>query len=146
MPVICVNPSNSSDKEIVDGLSKQNEDLRLFLSDKLEDSFRSSLPGKKAIGDILDDTHILTASSGAFCGVFFEDKDTKLRSIFINAIEDSSLKRIIWLSQSDPDEKILNLKNLAYLQHEDYKNLIENVLELESQEQIDFGHKQISKD
>ena len=38
MPVICVNPSNSSDKEIVDGLSKQNEDLRLFLSDELEDS------------------------------------------------------------------------------------------------------------
>ena len=37
MPVICVNPSNSSDKEIVDGLSKQNEDLRLFLSDKLEE-------------------------------------------------------------------------------------------------------------
>ncbi|MDC3103777.1 hypothetical protein OA408_03340 [Acidimicrobiaceae bacterium] len=146
MPVICVNPSNSSDKEIVDGLSKQNEDLRLFLSDKLEDSFMSSLPGKKAIGDILDDTHISTASSGAFCGVFFEDKDTKLRSIFINAIEDSSLKRIIWLSQSDPDEKILNLKNLAYLQHEDYKNLIENVLELESQEEIDFGHKEISKD
>ena len=92
MPVICVNPSNSSDKEIVDGLSKQNEDLRLFLSDKLEDSFRSSLPGKKAIGDILDDTHISTASSGAFCGVFFEDKDAKLRNIFINAIEDSSLK------------------------------------------------------
>ena len=28
----------------------------------------------------------------------------------------------------------------------DYKNLIENVLELESQEEIDFGHKQISKD
>ena len=77
---------------------------------------------------------------------FFEDKDAKLRSIFINAIEDSSLKRIIWLSQSDPNEKILNLKNLAYLQHEDYKNLIENVLELESQEEIDFGHKQISKD
>ena len=49
-------------------------------------------------------------------------------------------------SQSDPDEKILNLKNLAYLQHEDYKNLIENVLELESQEEIDFGHIQISKD
>ena len=42
--------------------------------------------------------------------------------------------------------KILNLKNLAYLQHEDYRNLIENVLELESQEEIDFGHKQISKD
>ena len=123
MPVICVNPSNSSDKEIVDGLSKQNEDLRLFLSDELEDSFKSSLPGKKAIGDILDDTHISTASHGAFCGVFFEDKDSKLRSIFIKAIEDSSLKRVIWLSQSNPDEKILNLKNLAYLQPVSYTHL-----------------------
>ena len=113
MPVICVNPSNSSDKEIVDGLSKQNEDLRLFLSDKLEDSFRSSLPGKKAIGDILDDTHISTASQGAFCGVFFEDTDSKLRNIFIKAIEDSTLQRIIWLSQSEPNDKILNLKNMA---------------------------------
>ena len=145
MPVICVNPTNSLDKEIVLGLSKQNQDLRLFLSDELEDSFKSSLPGKKAIGDILDDTHISTASHGAFCGVFFEDTDSKLRSVFIKAIKDSTLKRIIWLSQSDPDEEILNIKNVAYIQHENYENLTEKVLELESQEEIDFGHKKIKK-
>ena len=145
MPVICVNPTNSSDKEIVNGLNEQNADLRLFLSDKLEDSFKSSLPGKKAIGDILDDTHISTASQGAFCGVFFEDTDSNLRNIFIKAIQDSTLQRIIWLSQSEPNDKILNLKNLAYLHHKDYVNLIEHVLELESQEEIDFGYKKISK-
>ena len=36
MPVICVNPSNSSEKEIVEKLSLQNVDLRVFLSDQLE--------------------------------------------------------------------------------------------------------------
>ena len=54
MPVICVNPSNSSEKEIVEKLSLQNGDLRVFLSDQLEDTFNKSIPGKKAIGDILD--------------------------------------------------------------------------------------------
>ena len=39
MPVICVNPSNSSEKEIVEKLSLQNGDLRVFLSDQLEDTF-----------------------------------------------------------------------------------------------------------
>ena len=47
MPVICVNPSNSSEKEIVEKLSLQNGDLRVFLSDQLEETFNKSIPGKK---------------------------------------------------------------------------------------------------
>ena len=44
MPVICVNPTNSSEKEIVEQLSIQNADLRVFLSDQMEDSFNKSFP------------------------------------------------------------------------------------------------------
>ena len=93
MPVICVNPSNSSEKEIVEKLSLQNVDLRVFLSDQLEDTFNKSVPGKKSIGDILDDTHISTASHGAFCGVFFEDVNSNLRNVF-RSLYTRTLQRI----------------------------------------------------
>ena len=132
MPVICVNPTNSSEKEIVEQLSIQNADLRVFLSDQMEDSFNKSFPGKKAIGDIFDDTHISTASHGAFCGVFFEDNESNLRSVFLEAIRDSSLKRILWVSENDPSDEILDINNLAYLHHSKYENLIDQILELES--------------
>ena len=144
MPVICVNPSNSSEKEIVEKLSLQNGDLRVFLSDQLEDTFNKSIPGKKAIGDILDDTHISTASHGAFCGVFFEDNKSNLRSVFLKAIRDSSLKRILWVSENDPSDEILDIKNLAYLHHSKYKNLLDEILEFESKEEIEFGFKEIT--
>ena len=144
MPVICVNPSNSSEKEIVEKLSLQNGDLRVFLSDQLEETFNKSIPGKKAIGDIFDDTHISTASHGAFCGVFFEDNESNLRSVFLEAIRDSSLKRILWVSEIDPSDEILKISNLAYLQHKNYENLSEEILELESKEEIEFGFKEIT--
>ena len=144
MPVICVNPTNSSDKEIVEKLSLQNADLSVFLSDQLEDTFNKSIPGKKAIGDILDDTHISTASHGAFCGVFFEDNKSNLRSVFLKAIRDSSLKRILWVSENDPSDEILDIKNLAYLHHSKYKNLLDEILEFESKEEIEFGFKEIT--
>ena len=144
MPVICVNPSNSSEKEIVEKLSLQNGDLRVFLSDQLEDTFNKSIPGKKAIGDILDDTHISTASHGAFCGVFFEDINSDLRNVFLNAIKESTLKRILWVSESPPTDEILKISNLAYLQHKNYENLTEEILELESKEEIEFGFKEIT--
>ena len=138
MPVICVNPSNTNEKEIVDRLSLQNADLRVFLSDQQDENYNKSLPGKKAIGDILDDSHISTASHGAFCGVFFENNN-KLRKVFLRAIEDSSLQRIIWVSEEEPDDEILFMKNLAYLKHNNYKNLTKRILELESAETIEFG-------
>ena len=138
MPVICVNPSNTNEKEIVDRLSLQNADLRVFLSDQQDENYNKSLPGKKAIGDILDDSHISTASHGAFCGVFFENNN-KLRKVFLRAIEDSTLQRIIWVSEEEPDDEILFVKNLAYLKHNNYKNLTKRILELESAETIEFG-------
>ena len=143
MPVICVNPSNTNEKEIVDRLSLQNADLRVFLSDQQDENYNKSLPGKKAIGDILDDSHISTASHGAFCGVFFEDNN-KLRKVFLRAIEDSTLQRIIWVSEEEPDDEILIMKNLAYLKHNNYKNLTKRILELESAETIEFGLQEIN--
>ena len=143
MPVICVNPSNTNEKEIVDRLSHQNADLRVFLSDQQDENYNKSLPGKKAIGDILDDSHISTASHGAFCGVFFEDNN-KLRKVFLRAIEDSTLQRIIWVSEEEPDDEILFMKNLAYLKHNNYKNLTKRILELESAETIEFGLQEIN--
>ena len=40
--------------------------------------------------------------------------------------------------------KILDIDNLAYLHHSKYENLIDQILELESKEEIEFGFKEIT--
>ena len=136
MPVICVNPTNEIEAEIINKLSLQNQDLRLFVSNKNEENYINKLQGKKAVGDVTDDTHISTACRGAFCGVFFENNE---RDIFINAINESGLKRIIWVSENDTNKNILELDNLIYLKHKDYKSVEEKILDLESQETVEYG-------
>ena len=136
MPVICVNPTNEIEAEIINKLSLQNQDLRLFVSNKNEENYINKLQGKKAVGDVTDDTHISTACRGAFCGVFFENNE---RDIFINAINESGLKRIIWVSENDTNKNILELDHLIYLKHKDYKGVEEKILDLERQETVEYG-------
>ncbi|MEC7926455.1 MAG: hypothetical protein VYD43_03035 [Actinomycetota bacterium] len=136
MPVICINPINENEAEIIKKLSLQNQDLRLFISNKVDESYVKKLQGKKAIGDISDDTHISTACRGAFCGVFFENNE---KDIFINAIKESGLKRVIWVSENETNDAILDLKNLIYLKHKEYKGVEEKILDLESQETVEYG-------
>ena len=136
MPVICINPTNETESQIVHKLSLQNQDLRLFVSNKIDQKYIEKLNGKKAIGDISDDTHISTACRGAFCGVFFENNET---DIFIEAIKESGLKRVIWVSENEETKETLGLKNLIYIKHTDYKDVEEKILDLESQETVEYG-------
>ena len=136
MPVICINPTNDIEAEIVYKLSLQNQDLRLFVSSKIDETYVEKLKGKKAIGDISDDTHISTACRGAFCGIFFENNE---KDIFIEAIKESGLKRVIWVSENETNEEILELKNLIYIKHKNYKGVEDKILDLESQETVEYG-------
>ena len=136
MPVICINPTNEDEAEIIYKLSLQNQDLRLFVSNKTDEKYIEKLKGKKAIGDISDDTHISTACRGAFCGVFFEKNE---KDIFIEAIKESGLKRVIWVSENEETKETLGLKNLIYIKHTDYKDVEEKILDLESQETVEYG-------
>ena len=136
MPVICINPTNETEAQIINKLGLQNQDLRLFVSNKIDQKYIEKLKGKKAIGDISDDTHISTACRGAFCGIFFENNE---KDIFIEAIKESGLKRVIWVSENETNEEILELKNLIYIKHNDYKGIEEKILDLESQETVEYG-------
>lgn len=136
MPVICINPTSETESQIVNKLSLQNQDLRLFISNKINEKYIEKLNGKKAIGDISDDTHISTACRGAFCGVFFENNET---DIFIEAIKESGLKRVIWVSENEETKETLGLKNLIYIKHNEYKGVEEKILDLESQETVEYG-------
>ena len=136
MPVICINPTTETEAQIVNKLSLQNQDLRLFISNKINEKYIEKLNGKKAIGDISDDTHISTACRGAFCGVFFENNET---DIFIEAIKESGLKRVIWVSENEETKETLGLKNLIYIKHNEYKGVEEKILDLESQETVEYG-------
>ena len=98
MPAFFINPINEEHIELLNRLDAQNQDLRVFVSDKNSQDFIDKIPGKKAIGDITDDSHISTASEGAYCGIFFVERNKKLSDVFINAIQNSNLQRILSVS------------------------------------------------
>ncbi len=136
MPAIFINPINKEHEKLLQKLDVQNQDLRIFVSDKLPMDFIEKLPGKKAIGNIEDDSHIFTASEGAYCGIYYEDTESELRKVFLDSIHNSSLQRIIWISMKEPSEEILSIENLTYVNYVGEGNYIEKVLELEEIKEI----------
>ena len=45
MPVICINPTNEIEAEIINKLSLQNQDLRVFVSNKQDENYIKELKG-----------------------------------------------------------------------------------------------------
>ena len=136
MPAIFINPNTEEHINLLNRLKDQNQDLRVFISDKIEKEIREKLPGKKAIGDIFDDSHIYTASEGAFCGIFYEGSEESLRDVFIKSIKQSSLKRILWISNQKESDEIIELDNLTYIFCNDDSNYEDTVLRLEEIEEV----------
>ena len=137
MPVIFINPNSESHLDLLNLLKKQNEDLRVFVSEKIEKEIIEKMPGKKAIGDIYDDSHIYTASEGAFCGIFYEGLEDSLREVFIKTINQSSLKRVIWVSSIRKSDDVLNLKHLTYIFINSASDYTNTVLHLEEVEEVE---------
>ena len=131
MPAIFINPNTEEHIKLLAQLKQQNQDLRVFVSDKKEKDYIEKLPGKKAIGDIYDDSHIYTASEGAFCGIFYEGSDKSLRDVFIKSIKQSSLKRILWISFINETNEITNIENLIYILCKSDTNYEDTILRLE---------------
>ena len=136
MPAIIINPTNKEHVKLLQKLDIQNQDLRIFISDKLPIDFIERLPGKKAIGNIEDDSHISTASEGAYCGIYYEDMNSELRKVFLDSIHNSSIQRIIWISTKEPSVEITSIENLTYIKYVEEENYMEKVLELEEVEEI----------
>ena len=136
MPAFFINPIDEEHIELLNRLDGQNQDLRVFVSDKNSQDFIDKIPGKKAIGDITDDSHISTASKGAYCGIFFEEENKKLSEIFVNAIQNSNLQRILWLSKEEPRNNILEIDNLTYIKHSSKNDYFNTVLSLEEVEKV----------
>ena len=132
MPAIFINPNTEEHINLLAQLKQQNQDLRVFVSDKKEKDYIEKLPGKKAIGDIYDDSHIYTASEGAFCGIFYEGSDKSLRDVFIKSIKQSSLKRILWISFINETNEITNIENLIYILCKSDTNYEDTILRLEA--------------
>jgi len=136
MPAFFVNPLSEEHIDFLNKLDEQNQDLRVFISDKNSKDFIDKIPGKKAIGDITDDSHISTASEGAYCGIFFEDSNKKLSDIYLNAIQYSNLQRILWISKGEPRNNILEIDNLTYIKHSGENDYFDTVLNLEEVEEV----------
>jgi hypothetical protein len=136
MPAIFINPLSEEHIDLLNKLNEQNQDLRVFISDKNSNDFINKIPGKKAIGDITDDSHISTASEGAYCGIFFEESNKKLSDIYLNAIQNSNLQRILWISKEEPRNNILEIDNLTYIKHSGENDYFDTVLNLEEVEEV----------
>ena len=136
MPAIFINPTTEEHLNLLNRLKEQNQDLRVFISDKIEKDYVEKLPGKKAIGDIYDDSHIYTASEGAFCGIFYEGSENSLREVFIKSIKQSSLKRILWISYIKVSDEITELENLTYIFCNEDTNYEDTVLHFEEIQEV----------
>lgn len=136
MPAFFINPLSEEHINLLNKLDEQNQDLRVFISDKNSKDFIDKIPGKKAIGDITDDSHISTASEGAYCGIFFEESNKKLSDIYLNAIHNSNLQRILWISKEEPRNNILEIDNLTYIKHSGENDYFDTVLNLEELEEV----------
>ena len=136
MPAFFINPLSEEHIDLLNRLDEQNQDLRVFISDKNSKDFIDKIPGKKAIGDITDDSHISTASEGAYCGIFFEESNKKLSGIYLNAIQNSNLQRILWISKEEPRNNILEINNLTYIKYSDENDYFDTVLNLEEVEEV----------
>jgi len=136
MPAFFINPLSEEHIDLLNKLDEQNQDLRVFISDKNSKDFIDKIPGKKAIGDITDDSHISTASEGAYCGIFFEESNYKLSDIYLNAIQNSNLQRILWISKEEPRNNILEIDNLTYIKYSGENDYFDTVLNLEEVEEV----------
>tara|TARA_B100000035_G_scaffold73695_1_gene60961 strand:- start:97 stop:531 length:435 start_codon:yes stop_codon:yes gene_type:complete len=136
MPAFFINPLSEKHIDLLNSLDEQNQDLRVFVSDKNSQDFIDKIPGKKAIGDISDDSHISTASEGAYCGIFFEESNYELSEIYLNAIQNSNLQRILWISKEEPRNNILEIDNLTYIKYSDENDYFDTVLNLEEVEEV----------
>jgi len=136
MPAFFFNPLSEEHIDLLNKLNEQNQDLRVFISDKNSKDFIDKIPGKKAIGDITDDSHISTASEGAYCGIFFEESNYKLSDIYLNAIQNSNLQRILWISKEEPRNNILEIDNLTYIKYSGENDYFDTVLNLEEVEEV----------
>lgn len=136
MPAFFINPLSEEHIDLLNKLDEQNQDLRVFISDKNSKDFIDKIPGKKAIGDITDDSHISTASEGAYCGIFFEESNKKLSDIYLNAIHNSNLQRILWISKEEPRNNILEIDNLTYIKYSGENDYFDTVLNLEEVEEV----------
>ena len=137
MPVICINPTDDIDAELLQKLNLQNQDIRIFISDHILNDKIEKFVGKKAVGDLTDDSHISTASSGAYCGIFIESEEISQRSVFIKAIKNSSLQRIIWTSPYAPSEELTDMKNLIYIISRDKKLSHDVILDFEGRAEVE---------
>ena len=136
MPAFFINPLSEEHIDLLKRLDEQNQDLRVFVSDKNSQDYIDKIPGKKAIGDITDDSHISTASEGAYCGIFFVERNKKLSDVFVNAIQNSNLQRILWVSKEEPRNNILEIDNLTYIKHSGKNDYFDTVLSLEEVEEV----------
>ena len=136
MPAFFINPLSEEHIDLLKRLDEQNQDLRVFVSDKNSKDYIDKIPGKKAIGDITDDSHISTASEGAYCGIFFVERNKKLNDVFVNAIQNSNLQRILWVSKEEPRNNILEIDNLTYIKHSGENDYFDTVLSLEEVEEV----------
>tara|TARA_B100000900_G_scaffold396389_1_gene395622 strand:- start:565 stop:999 length:435 start_codon:yes stop_codon:yes gene_type:complete len=137
MPAFFINPICEEHIDFLNRLDEQNQDLRVFVSDKNSQDFIDKIPGKKAIGDITDDSHISTASEGAYCGIFFEESNKNFSEVYLNAIQNSNLQRILWISKEEPRNNILEIDNLIYIKYSDENDYFDTVLNLEEVEEVE---------
>jgi nucleoside-diphosphate-sugar epimerase len=110
MPVIVIGADTALGGRLVERLSAQTAELRVFVSDPQSGAVLRELGCKVAIGDVSDTSHTGAASYGCFSAVLvteaaedgrersFADTSSKVVLGWTEAAKEAGVQRIIWVS------------------------------------------------
>lgn len=114
MPLIVVGADTGPGTEILERLSAQNREIRVFVSDEGRGLELKNRGFKVATGDVSDDSHVEAASTRCFSAVLVADAaaDERERSFadtpqdvlegWAQAVANSNVKRVIWVITDEP--------------------------------------------
>ncbi len=116
MPLIVVGADTATGEAILSRLDPTRREIRVFVSDPSRASELKEAGYKVATGDVSDESHVEAASTRCFSAVLVTDaaEDERERSFaktrtdvltaWANAVANSKLQRVIWVTSNDPPE------------------------------------------
>ena len=120
MPLIIVGADTDAGASLLADLDPRAREIRVFVSDEVLGQDLKKRGFKVATGDVSDESHVEAASTRCFSAVLiaeaatddrersFADSADRVLNGWANAVSNSKVKRVIWVSETDPPDTMVD--------------------------------------
>lgn len=120
MPLIIVGADTDAGASLLADLDPREREIRVFVSDEALGQELKKRGFKVATGDVSDESHVEAASTRCFSAVLiteaatdarersFADSADRVLNGWANAVSSSKVKRVIWVTETDPPETMVD--------------------------------------